>query len=595
MSVATPGISSEDSSAGIPDTMFVVVVALSLAVIMSWNGVRDIWATGNFYDTDDAMRMVQTRDWLAGQSWYDLTAWRFDPPRGVFMHWSRVVDLPIGALLRLFSLFTSPEKAELLTRIAWPLMLQAALLAAVVWVAREAIGERGVWPAALLLVLSGFELAQFRPGRVDHEGAQIVLLMTMIGALAASFDAARARHAATAAFCIALSLAISVENLPFILLALAVPPVAWIVVGAPARAMLLWFAGGLLVFVPAIFAIFSAPSRWLDPACDAFSVAHVSAALGGALVCGAMALATPVGRTPLARLGVGAALAAIVGAPLALAFSGCAFDPYGRVDPLVRELWLKHVSEIEPGVSVFLGKPGDFEMLGVPALIGVAGAAAAAWFERGVGRARFALILAMSLMGCAATALMIRSLMALLPVAGLGAAWLATRVSAVLARRGFAVVATLLATAPMSVLGWSFAPSALGQNIDKKDASAVCRAAAAYPSLARLPAGLALADIDVGAYLLAHTPHSVLTAPYHRGNHGNRLAMDILLVPPDEARLRLAASGARYLFQCGDDWADYAKRAPGSLAAHLVDGEAPDWLTPVALVDTPFKAFEIAR
>ena len=42
------------------------------------------------------MRLVEVRDLIAGQGWFDLTQHRLDPP-GVSMHWSRVIDAPLAA------------------------------------------------------------------------------------------------------------------------------------------------------------------------------------------------------------------------------------------------------------------------------------------------------------------------------------------------------------------------------------------------------------------------------------------------------------------------------------------------------------------
>src|SRR5260370_41349134 len=50
--------------------------------------------------TDDAMRLVEVRDLLAGQGWFDLTQYRLNPPDGVVMHWSRLIDLPLALLIR---------------------------------------------------------------------------------------------------------------------------------------------------------------------------------------------------------------------------------------------------------------------------------------------------------------------------------------------------------------------------------------------------------------------------------------------------------------------------------------------------------------
>ena len=83
-------------------TPLAVAIAFVVSIALCWGSVRDAWMTGNFYDPDDAMRMVQVRDFLAGQSWYDLTAWRLDPPNGSFMHWSRALDVPLALLMKMY-------------------------------------------------------------------------------------------------------------------------------------------------------------------------------------------------------------------------------------------------------------------------------------------------------------------------------------------------------------------------------------------------------------------------------------------------------------------------------------------------------------
>src|SRR5476649_2246692 len=70
-------------------------------------------------DTDSAMRLVQVRDLLHGQSWFDTVQHRMNTPYGLPMHWSRLVDAPL-ALLMLVS--------ETFARIAWPLLLFLAVL-----------------------------------------------------------------------------------------------------------------------------------------------------------------------------------------------------------------------------------------------------------------------------------------------------------------------------------------------------------------------------------------------------------------------------------------------------------------------------------
>ena len=82
--------------------------------------------TGNFGaigpDGDDVMRLVQVRDLLQGQSWFDLTQSRLGPEGGTLMHWSRLVDLPIAAIAALFTPFLGQDAALGLAFTFWPLI-----------------------------------------------------------------------------------------------------------------------------------------------------------------------------------------------------------------------------------------------------------------------------------------------------------------------------------------------------------------------------------------------------------------------------------------------------------------------------------------
>src|SRR4051812_22424120 len=56
-------------------------------------------------DPDSFLRLVQVHDLLNGQGWFDLVQHRLDPPRGILMHWSRLIDAPIAGLALLGGLF----------------------------------------------------------------------------------------------------------------------------------------------------------------------------------------------------------------------------------------------------------------------------------------------------------------------------------------------------------------------------------------------------------------------------------------------------------------------------------------------------------
>jgi hypothetical protein len=113
-----------------------------------------------------------------------------------------------------------------------------------------------------------------------------------------------------------------------------------------------------------------------------------------------------------------------------------------------------------------------------------------------------------------------------------------------------------------------------------------CFETANYATLARLPAGLVVGQVDYGPFLLALTPHSVLAAPYHRLSAGIIEAHRLFASPPEEARRIAARVGARYIVICSN-------RAPSDLSGLQRDtslwgtlraGAVPDWLSaePVA-------------
>ena len=75
--------------------MLIWLAAGLLALVANWS----MLGPAHFGDGDDALRLQQVRDLLAGQGWYDLTQHRIAPPGGVPMHWTRVVDLPLALVI----------------------------------------------------------------------------------------------------------------------------------------------------------------------------------------------------------------------------------------------------------------------------------------------------------------------------------------------------------------------------------------------------------------------------------------------------------------------------------------------------------------
>ncbi len=129
--------------------------------------------------TDDAMRLVQVRDLLAGQSWFDMTQYRLDPPGGVVTHWSRLVDLPLAVSIKSVSLFASTAVAETFTLIVWPTVLLLVFLAGVARLARELAGHAAARLALVLAVADGAGPAEFPHRR--HPSSQCATRVAGLG------------------------------------------------------------------------------------------------------------------------------------------------------------------------------------------------------------------------------------------------------------------------------------------------------------------------------------------------------------------------------------------------------------------------------
>src|SRR5690606_19446866 len=127
-------------------------------------------------DNDDVMRLVQIRDLLAGQGWFDLMQYRLGLGGGTLMHWSRLIDLPIANLVMLFSLFTSPAMAEASALFVWPLVTALPILYATALGGGVLGGAPGRLVALTLAFLFVLGINRFQPGSIDHHNVQLGLI-----------------------------------------------------------------------------------------------------------------------------------------------------------------------------------------------------------------------------------------------------------------------------------------------------------------------------------------------------------------------------------------------------------------------------------
>ena len=203
--------------------------ALVLMAPQAWS----VWDRNTFLDPDDALRAVEIRDFLAGQSWFDIVPHRLSPAHPFPMHWSRLVDAPLGGLQRLFEQVLPSSMAERAMRITAPILAFIAAFVAILRLTLRTAGPRGLVPAALLLATAAQPMTNFLPGHIHHHGVQAALLLLATACLVeAAGQGGRMRFAVLGGALAVLSLGIGLQNLPF-------------VVGLVAAALLVWVVGGM--------------------------------------------------------------------------------------------------------------------------------------------------------------------------------------------------------------------------------------------------------------------------------------------------------------------------------------------------------------
>ena len=551
-------------------------------------------ATG---DNDSMLRLVQIRDLIGGQGWFDLHQYRMGPQGGFAMHWSRLVDAPIAAIVLAVSAFSGKlATGETAAMLLWTTLLMTAALACMLRMARAIGGDWALLPAAIICTAALHFGGVFAPGDIDHHNVQLTLTLAAMTALIVGQGHFAGIAAGTAC---ALMLAVGMETLPYVAIAGLTASCAYLLGGqsgaAKAAGFGLGFAGaGLAAFVATVPA-----GAWMAVQCDAYSLPQLSVAVISGLGLALAAAAPAADRSVAGRL---AALLAIAAAVVlaATAFPQCVADPYAGLDPRLQQLWLDHVTEAQSFWSVLTRnwvKGAGYYITPALALIVLGirlrkGGTGAEWTLAAFLIAAFAVSL-----------WQVRGATFSVPLAAIAlAAWVGAWRQRIAVSPGRKIMLRMAMVWLVSLnVAWSAAALAASTALGIKDAAsaakstATCERPADYAQLAAQPPTTVLAVSNLGSPILLRTAHRVLAGPYHRNVTGNLLTLDALMGTAAQARTVINDNGVGLVAICRDNAETplLTEPAPASFLAALTRGEAPDWLE--KLPQAPGEPLEIYR
>ena len=564
--------------------LFLIWLAVCAVLVLVTRGQI---MTGIGWDPDDQLRMVQLRDWLGGQSWFDTTQYRIAAPDSQPMHWPRWIEVPLALVFLLLKPLIGVIAAETAAMVIVPLLTLGIAMWLVARITEQVFDRKIAMLAAALMATAVPIVAQIRPMRVDHHGWQIVLALTALWTMYWP-DKRKGGFALGAA--LALWLSISLEGLP--LSAAFIVLLVWRWVFRTEEGVRLFWT--LLSFLISSFILYLATQGGFDRFinyCDAISPAHLWACTAAAaIILPAIKFLPP---NMVLRIG-GLGLAAI--AALAVLFSSapqCVGGAFNTMEPLVREYWLVHVLEGLPiwyqNWNTMVTLLGGSIIVGLASLLYILRSRPDQIDRSGLFILAYAFLWALLLSVFVQRATAVAAAFALPFMA-----W-AVHQAFVRARgikhpllRIFATAAVvfLIMPGPLAIALFNGVAGEKRQTEPPAESDR-CKNDASLARLNGLPRSNMVAPFDFGPRILLLTPHSVLATSHHRNDKAMADQIRLFTSAPDAARQILEAHDIHYIVVC-DDEAEldiYAENHPEGLWAQLTKGQRPDWLQPVHIRD----------
>jgi hypothetical protein len=584
-----------------------IKLALVVWLVVAFWSLGDRWlqvqALG-LGDTDDNMRLMQVRALLNGQDWYDLRNYRLNPPGGFDIHWSRIVDLPIAALILILRPFLGVPEAEKIACGIAPMIPLAITFVGLGATVRRLVHPQS-WPLAiaLLVIACVTTMLMFAPDRIDHHGWQLAMLSLSVAGLS---DPKRARGGAIVGAASAFSLSIGLEMMPYAAMAGAIITLQWIWDREEAprvEGYALTLAGGTALGYAGFASYANTVMR-----CDALTPVYLTVMIAAGGLLFVLARLNPQSRWM--RLG----LAVVAGSVIVGGFAGLFPQCLGRPEQASPELvknWLNNVREAKPIYMHPFRSAFPVVTLPVIGLLGAVIATKRAIDEGTPNRVGWAAVTLFTLFACLMLLWQARAGPAaqLLAVPGAAALiWIAvplTLGSDNILVRVFGTVGIVLFASgsfsglPSSPLVSRFMPidppNKRVQTIDK--AGARCPYIGYLSQIDEYPAATVFSFIDLGPRIVTVTHHNAVAGPYHRNGDAILDVQHAFTGTPDQFRAIAKKHGATLLLICPNmaESTVYRARAPGGFYDLLAHGKRPGFLEPLPLPKgSPLRLFKIS-
>ena len=539
-------------------------------------------------NSDDFTRLAQVRDLMNGQGWFDLMQYRLGSAPGVEMHWSRLVDAPVAALIWIGNLIL-PGQGEAFAGFAWPYLTMLAAIAAILYGFRRLLPGAPLLPACVIGAFSLMGGGVFTPGSFDHHNIQTALALWMTALLLPGPGAIR--NHAIAGLLAAAMLAIGMETLPYVVTGAAFVALSLAVNNEAAKTARA-FGLSLAASIAVLFAALVGADKYGVSACDGFSLFHLVTAGCGGLLLALLAQMCLIPKTTQFRLAGIAGIGAVAGLVVVLIFPHCLADPLASLDPRIKKFWLDSVIEAQSAVKVIGRDPSLLPgLFGLPLTALIVSLLSAHKQIKVKAHLLFAAMLTAALL---VTLWQMRGALFGLPFAAMPLALWVARLSAASEASSspspLKVIGAWLVSVSMfwGLMG-SFGAAAFldGPTLSEQAASVPaqdrCFDPAQFQPLDNEPGGTILGATSLGAMVLKYTDFRTLAGPYHRNSSGNLAWIESMTGNPGDARAIMQRENATILAICptGADEADFLADSPQGFLGKLLAGEAFPWLEPV--------------